>query len=276
MSSLIHGDCLNKLQAIPPDSVQLVMTSPPYAQARGHDYGGTAPEDYTEWFLPIAKELQRVLSPRGSFILNIKEGAPGGERSTYVIELILAMRREQGWHWVEEYIWHKTNAVPGKWKTRFRDSWERLIHFTNTMDFDMYQDEVMVPTAESTLRRTNSPTGKDFNRNKSLSGSGLRTGGHGHWVGRTMCYPSNVLVGAPITHNTGHSAAYPEYLPSFFIRLFSKEGDMVLDPFAGSGTTLAAAKKLGRRWTGVEKEWEYVKLAEERLEKTPESLFSHE
>ena len=81
-----------------------------------------------EWFLPIADELQRVLKPTGTFVLNIKERVVKGERHTYVLELILAMR-QRGWLWTEEFIWHKKNCYPGKWPNRFRDAWERLLQF---------------------------------------------------------------------------------------------------------------------------------------------------
>ncbi len=97
------------------------------------------------WFLPIAKELLRVLKPTGTFVLNIKEKVVESERSTYVLELILAMKK-QGWLWTEELIWHKKNSYPGKWPNRFRDSWERLLQFNKTKKFNMYQEEVMVPT----------------------------------------------------------------------------------------------------------------------------------
>jgi len=123
------GDCLDILPRIESDSVDLIVTSPPYADQRKHTYGGVSPDHYVEWFEPITAELKRVLKPKGSFILNIKERVVNGERHTYVLDLIVAMRR-QGWRWTEEYIWHKKNCYPGKWPTRFRDAWERCLHFT--------------------------------------------------------------------------------------------------------------------------------------------------
>ena len=128
-SKLIHGDCQLVLPTLPDQSFDLIITSPPYADQRSHTYGGISPDNYVEWFLPISYELLRVLKPTGSFILNIKERVVNGEHHTYVLELILAMRR-QGWLWTEEYIWHKKNCYPGKWPNRFRDAWERCLHFT--------------------------------------------------------------------------------------------------------------------------------------------------
>lgn len=132
IGNTVHlGDCRDVLHAYDDNSVSLIITSPPYADQRASTYGGVNPDKYVEWFLPRSAEFLRVLRPDGSFILNIKEKAINGERHTYVLELILAMRK-QGWYWTEEYIWHKRNCFPGKWPNRFRDAWERCLHFTKS------------------------------------------------------------------------------------------------------------------------------------------------
>ena len=122
-TDLYLGDCLEVLANFEADSFDLIMTSPPYADRRTKTYGGVNPDEYVNWFMPRAEEFLRVLKPSGTFVLNIKEKAVDGERHTYVIELILEMRR-QGWLWTEEFIWHKKNSYPGKWPNRFRDAWE--------------------------------------------------------------------------------------------------------------------------------------------------------
>ncbi|MDZ4122512.1 MAG: DNA methyltransferase, partial [Candidatus Cloacimonadaceae bacterium] len=101
---LYLGDALEVLKQLPEDSIDLIVTSPPYADSRINTYGGIKPDRYNEWFLPICDELLRVLKPTGTFILNIKEKAIEGERHTYVIEMILEMRK-RGWLWTEEFIW---------------------------------------------------------------------------------------------------------------------------------------------------------------------------
>ena len=121
-TDIFFGDCKEQLKLISDNSVDLIVTSPPYADQRKQTYGGINPDNYVEWFLPISEQLLRVLKPSGTFILNIKEKVVNGERSTYVIELILQMRK-QGWLWTEEFIWHKKNSYPGKWPNRFRDEW---------------------------------------------------------------------------------------------------------------------------------------------------------
>lgn len=110
-AKILLGDCKKVLKTLEDNSVDLIVTSPPYADSRSGTYGGIKPDKYVEWFLPITAELLRVLKPSGTFILNIKEKVVDGERHTYVIELILEMRK-QGWLWTEEFIWHKKIAIP--------------------------------------------------------------------------------------------------------------------------------------------------------------------
>jgi site-specific DNA-methyltransferase (adenine-specific) len=260
---LIEGDCLEEMQDIAPGSVNLIMTSPPYADQRKNTYGGVSPDKYIEWFMPIADEMQKVLSPTGTLILNIKEKVTNGERNTYVLELILEMRKH-GWLWTEEYIWHKKNAAPGKWPNRFRDSWERLLQFNKCKKFDMYQDEVMIPRGEWGKTRLAKPSKRDHYRTENSTNSGFGSM-RSNWANREFVYPTNVLHLACETGNQNHSAVYPLSLPTWFIKLFTKEGDTVLDPFMGSGTTGQAASQLKRHFIGIEKHEDYYQVAKYRL-----------
>ena len=265
VDSIIHGDCLSVLRQFQNETIQLIVTSPPYADSRKKTYGGVHVSKYVEWFLPISAELLRVLAPNGSFVLNIKEKVMDGERHTYVLDLILAMRR-QGWIWTEEYIWHKKNCYPGKWPNRFRDAWERCLHFTKTKRFQMFQDAVRVPTgqwAETRLRRL-SVTDKRRDESKVLSGFGKNIS---NWIGRELAYPTNVLHMATECGNRNHSAAYPIDLPEWFVKLFTKENDLVLDPFVGSGTTALACLELQRHFVGIEIQEKYHRQAIEAIQK---------
>ena len=214
--------------------------------------------------LPISAELLRVLKPTGTFILNIKEKVVNGERSTYVMELILAMRK-QGWLWTEEFIWHKKNSYPGKWPNRFRDAWERLLQFNKSKKFAMYQEEVMVPMGDWAKSRLKNLSETDKYRDNSKVGSGFGKN-ISNWIGRDKAYPTNVLHLATECNNKKHSAAFPEELPQWFIKLFTQEGDTVLDPFAGSGTTLFVAERMGRNAIGVELMDEYYQMIKEQIE----------
>lgn len=264
-NKLILGDCLDVLKKLPSASVDLIITSPPYADSRKKTYGGISPDEYTDWFLKRALELKRVLKPEGSFILNIKEKVVDGQRHPYVLNLILGMQN-QGWLWTEEYIWHKKNSYPGKWSNRFRDSWERCLHFNKQKKFKMYQESVMVPMgdwAKSRLKNL-SETDKRRDISKVESGFGKNIS---NWLDRKMAYPTNVLHLATECGNKNHSAAFPKTLPSWFIKLFTELDDVVLDPFAGSGTSCVAAKELGRNYVGIEIKKEYCDLAETNIKK---------
>ncbi len=268
------GDCREVLKKIPDNSVDLIFTSPPYADQRKKTYGGVSPDEYVDWFLPISKELLRVLKPTGTFALNIKEKVVNGERSTYVLELILEMRK-QGWLWTEEFIWHKKNSYPGKWPNRFRDAWERILQFNKNKKFNMYQEAVMVPIGDWAKNRLKNLSERDKIRDESRVGSGFGKN-ISNWIGRTKVYPSNVIHLATECSNKNHSAAFPEGLPEWFIKLFTKKGDTVLDPFMGSGTTIFVAQKMERNAIGIEIVPEYFKLVEDKInyiEKLP--LFSN-
>ncbi|MBI4473006.1 MAG: site-specific DNA-methyltransferase [Acidobacteria bacterium] len=259
VNCIICGDCASELKKLPANCIDLVFTSPPYADCRKSTYGGIHPDHYADWLLPITAELLRVLKSTGSFVLNIKEKTVNGERHTYVIDSILGMRR-QGWLWTEEYIWHKRNCYPGKWPNRFRDAWERCLHFTKHRHFAMYQDAVRVPMGNWKHARLRKLSDTDKRRDESKVGSGFGKN-ISNWVGREMAYPTNVLHLATECSNRSHSAAFPEALPTWFIRLLTRPGDLVLDPFLGSGTTALAAAKLGRNYVGIEIREDYCELA---------------
>ncbi len=249
-ADIYHGDCREILKELDDNSVDLIVTSPPYADARKNVYGGVHPDEYVHWFLPITEQMLRVLKPSGTFILNIKERVVNGERHTYVMELILNMRK-QGWLWTEEFIWHKKNSYPGKWPNRFRDAWERLLQFNKNRKFKMYQEAVMVPMGDWAKSRLNNLSDNDRIRDISRVGSGFGKN-VSNWINRKMAYPTNVLYMATECNNKKHSAAFPESLPEWFIKLFTKEYDIVLDPFMGSGTTIFTANRMQRNSIGID------------------------
>jgi len=269
-NQILLGDCEQVLKSLPDSCVDLIFTSPPYADQRKTTYGGIKPDDYVDWFLPKANEFFRVLKPKGTFILNIKERVVNGERHPYVIELILKMR-EYGWLWTEEFIWHKKNSYPGKWPNRFRDNWERLLQFNKHRKFNMYQEAVMIPVGDWAKDRLSNLSETDKKRDESRVGSGFGKN-ISHWVGRDRVYPNNVLYLATECGNRNHSAAFPIELPTWFIKLFTSPKDTVLDPFIGSGTTAVAAVQLGRNYIGIDTEKDYIEISKERVSNTQISL----
>lgn len=264
LDRIIHGDSLTTLKSLPDSYINAIFTSPPYADNRKKTYKGIPIKEYVNWFLPVSSELKRVLTNDGTFILNIKERTQDGQRQTYVLELILEMKK-QGWLWTEEYIWHKKNCYPGKWPNRFRDAWERCLQFNKQKNFKMYQEAVMVPIGDWSKKRLSKPSETDLMRDESKVGSGFGKN-VSNWLGKKLVYPTNVLHLATECANRGHSASFPLLLPTWFIKLFTQEEDIVLDPFIGSGTTAIACLDLNRHYIGIEAMSNYYKLAQESIE----------
>ncbi len=274
INKILEGDCLEICKRLPDNSIDLIVTSPPYADARKWHYGGIHPDEFANWLLERTEEFLRILKPNGTFILNIKEKVFQGERHTYVIETILGMRR-QGWLWTEEFIWHKKNCYPGKWPNRFRDAWERCLQFNKNKKFKMFQESVMVPIgdwAENRLKKLGkNDTIRYESRTNSKYGKNIS-----NWIGRKLAYPTNVLYLHTECSNKSHSAVFPVALPEWFIKLFTKKDDIVLDPFGGSGTTAIAAIRLNRNFILIDINPDFCKLAEERIRNEQKNQRQHQ
>jgi site-specific DNA-methyltransferase (adenine-specific) len=256
-------ECLAMLRVMETSFVDLVITSPPYAERRKKAYGGVAADKYVEWFLPISEQILRVTKPTGSFVLNVKESVDGGERQTYVLELVLALRK-QGWLWVEEFIWHKTNPFPTGNKKRLKDGFERCYHFAKTKGFKFFPNAVR---AKSTSKWAgDSEQRKNKGAYATTNGSGMNMSAR---IVGDLVRPSNVVTMPSSSINIDHPAVYPVELPEFFVKLTTEPGDLVLDPFMGSGSTALAARGLGRRYEGVECSEDYLFLCAKRLARTP-------
>ncbi|MDP2278603.1 MAG: site-specific DNA-methyltransferase, partial [Nitrospirota bacterium] len=191
-----------------------------------------------------------------------------------VIELILEMRK-QGWFWTEEFMWHKKNCYPGKWPNRFRDSWERLLQFNKSKKFNMCQDAVMVPMGDWAKTRLRNLSETDMIRDNSRVGSGFGKK-IANWLNKDKAYPTNVLHIATECSNRNHSAVFPEALPEWFMKLFTKEGDWVLDPFMGSGTTTRVANRLKRNSIGIDIAKEYYNMVKDEASNYKDMLLFEE
>lgn len=270
MKKIILGECLDVLKGLDDSSVDLIITSPPYADRRKNIYGGLSEDKYVEWFLPIAKEIFRVMKPSGSFLLNIKPHTNKGERSLYVFDLILSLKRELGFKFVDEFCWTK-NAFPGKLTGRFKNGFEPVYHFTKSDPKEITFNPLACGTPikpESIARTFRKQCGAPKN------GSGMTGMNTTNIRNLTHSRPSNVInvnnVSNQFSDKQKHPATFPEGLVEFFVKSFSNEGDVVLDPFAGSGTTGIVSKKLNRGFVMIDQVEEYVELMNDRIKKMDE------
>ena len=288
---LICGDCRDRgviARLFDGAKANVVITSPPYATQRQYDpssgFAPVPPEKYVAWYCDVAAAIESVLASDGSYFLNIKAHAEEGERHTYVMDLVLAHKRQWGWRFVDEFCWRKTDdGVPGGWSNRFKNAWEPIYHFSRERKIKFRPRAVAHWSDDCFDYSPDNP--------KSTSGSGLLGTGprgaaadkgknHAAWQttrrnaddleGRHggLARPSNVIEAKTESSQGNHSAPFPRAIPEFFIKAFSDAGDVIFDPFSGSGTTLVAAGLLDRAGYGVEISPAYCDVILRRLQET--------
>lgn len=262
---IIHGDARKVLRQFSNGEFNLIVTSPPYADARAKHYDSISVNDFPDFILSFHDEWWRVLADDGSLIINIKDKVVNGVRNRYVWKTIMALS-DKGWLSIDDYLWLKPNAMPGYWPNRLRDEWEYCFHFTKQKKFKMHQNAVRQPIGNWAEKRLADLNGKSAIRHNSENDSGfgrdLRK-----WKDKDTVLPGNVIKVPLVGKNMGHPAVFPIGLPEFFIKLFTSEGDKVLDPFAGSGTTGIAALDLNRNAVLIDSNEKYIEVMENRLHK---------
>jgi site-specific DNA-methyltransferase (cytosine-N4-specific) len=285
------GDSLALLQALPTNSVNLVVTSPPYALHFKKAYGNENKDRYVAWFLPFAKEIQRVLTEDGSFVLNIggsyNQGTP--TRSIYHFKLLIALVEEIGFHLAQECFWYNPAKmpVPAEWVTvrriRVRDSVEYVWWLSKTpnpkasnLNVLKEYSEDMIRLNRNGVRETVRPSGHVIRTSFDKIGAGgsippnvteaqfdipesmMKMGNNAaNDLYTKRCKDEGVKI---------HPARFPALLPKFFIKLLTDPSDLILDPFAGSLTAGAVAEGLDRRWIAGESVEEYLKAGIFRFE----------
>ena len=268
---LICGDCTDAAtvaRVMGGEKANGVFTSPPYAEQRASTYGGIPADVYVDWWEAIQANVRAHIADDGSFFVNIKPHVEDGERVLYVLDLVLAMKRRFEWRFVEEFCW-KRNAVPGGWERRFPNGFEPIYQFSVLAEHKVDRKSVLAPYKESTIKRYEQAK-KSGETSKGRVSSATGSGFSKNWDRITEiadaqggAVPPNVIE-TSLTNNVDHPAAFPVGLPSFFIKAFSDENDIWLEPFSGSGTTLIACEQLSRRCRAVEISPGYVAVALER------------
>ena len=286
---ILHGDCFDLIKEQPDNSVDLVITSPPYADIvnYGKNISIKKPQEYCDWLLPLFNDIQRVLKPSGSFILNINDNCKNGLRNPFIYELIYRSQKETKLKFYDTYIWHKMNGIPNGGKKRFRNTTEFIFHFVkNQKELKFYMDRVLREPAESYQERKKHPwiikthgeviDGKRI-KNKSinyLTGNTNKTK-EGYELPKTkrtlpdLVRPDNVFrfhtAGYARDNHIKHPAPYHRQLPEYFIKFLTDEGDVVLDPFAGIGTTGLPCKDMNRKFIGYELNEKYCDFGNKRI-----------
>ena len=264
-ATIYHGDCAEVIASLPDESVDCVVTSPPYAEQRATTYGGIPEADYPQWTALWMEPLKRVLKPRGSVIINIRPHVHKGKISDYTLNTRLLLRT-CGWAEIEELIWFKPGSPPMGRVDRPRRSWESLHWFG--LSGDVWCD----PKANGTQseRVGMEKSGRAYRHGWAhLSGASetLKKG-----VARSIDVATVPFDTAPDSPDTSHPAVYPYKLPAWCIRLVCPPGGTVLDPFSGSGTTGVAAVKEGRSYLGIDVAEEYAAMSARRVAKEPDTL----
>jgi hypothetical protein len=245
--------------------VNVAFTSPPYASQRTYDessgFKPIPPAEYVDWFRDVAANVRAVLADDGSWFVNIKEHCDDGQRSLYVKDLTIAHVRQWAWMFVDEFAWTR-GGVPGTWPNRFKNGWEPVFHFAPAAGI-RFRPEAVGHASDDVFHEGGRVSGTNRTGN---------VGWHGGDVERIqgVALPNNVvdIHPSPATMaGADHSAAFPVGLPAFFIKAYSDPGDIVYDPFLGSGSTLVAAQQNGRAGYGCEISPGYVDVALRRVQK---------
>lgn len=271
LGAAYEGDALELIRHVPDESVQAIVTSPPFALKRKKAYGNPPQDEYIEWFLGFAKEFRRVLREDGSLVIEIGGSWTPGQptRSIYEFELLVALVKQAEFHLAEEFFWFNRAKLPGpaQWVTIER------IRVKDAVNPIWWLGKSERPKADN--RRVLKPYGKD---QKRLFQKGYNDGKRpsGHVIGPRFsvdnggAIPPNVIEVANTRSfddyqeycrdhgHTIHPARFPKEIPEFFIKFLTEPKDLVLDPFGGSNMTGAVAEELGRKWLTFEQDGRYL------------------
>jgi site-specific DNA-methyltransferase (cytosine-N4-specific) len=274
MGAAYVGESIELLRGLEDASIDLIMTSPPFALQRKKEYGNEDEEAYVDWLLQFSSELWRVLKDTGSLVIDLggayRQGRP--VRSLYNYRVLIRLCDEHGWHLAEEFFWFNPSKLPSpiewvnKRKIRAKDAVNTIWWLSKT-DFPKADvRRVLAPYSER-MKKLIEDSENYYTPKKRPSGHDISSQ-FGRDNGGSI--PSNLLQipnsesnsaylrYCKLVGTTGHPARFPIKLPEFFVEFLTVENDKVLDIFAGSNTTGAAAEGLGRRWIAFERERRYL------------------
>lgn len=267
--TILNGDSRQELKSYA-DKADLIVTSPPYADARTKHYDSIHPDNFVEWFLTFHEPFFNALKPEGSLVINIKDKVVDGVRHRYVWHTIEALCK-QGWYSIDDYVWHKPNPMPGYWPTRLRDGWEYCFHLSKSKRPYMNQEAVKIPIGDWAGSRLKTLGKNDTSRQNSSTESGFGRD-ISKWVDKNTVLPTNVISVPLVGKNKGHPAVFPIEIPTFFIKLLCPENGLVIDPFGGSGSTGVAALLNKRDSILIDNNSEYCQIAFQRLKDEAEAV----
>lgn len=268
INTIHKGSCFDLAKDIPRNSIDLVITSPPYSDIKkyGEGFQPLHPDNYVDWIFPLFKELEKSIKSSGSIVFNIDDKCYKKLRHTYIFDLILKINNETNLKLYDYYFWEKESFLPNGGITRVNHNIEWLLHFVIDKDKVKWNmDSVREPYSEGSLKRFKSKikkydTDKDgiknFKNNKKHD-----INEKGKLPSCILRFPTNA-----ITKGNKHPAPFHRDLPIWFIKALTDKGDLVLDPFMGSGTTACAAIEMGRNWMGFELNQEYIDIAYEYID----------
>lgn len=291
MSEFICGECLEEMKKMPNESIDFIFTSPPYAD-QIKDYGTTGvkikPSEFDNWFLPRAQEMYRILKETGSFVLNINDKLDGKYQSIYVFKLIVLLVEQVGFHLVRDYIWHNPATPPNVFSRgtmgRTKKSHEYCLWFSKSDKWTFNMDAIRKPYSSRMLELFQAAPQGDRNENSRPSRHNFDLSRP--WKDHGGADPGSVITISNTSSNDtfhqlckqfgiNHPARFPEALVEFFIKAGTNEGDMVLDPFSGSGTTAVVAHRLGRDFKCIEINPDYDDMAQKwfEVENSSEAIY---
>jgi len=272
------GDSLDLMRQIPDQSINLVMTSPPFALKRKKEYGNVDAREYVDWFLPFAEQMQRILVEDGSIVIDIGgtwiKGQP--TRSLYHFKLVIALVEELGLHLAQEFYWYNPAKLPSpaEWVTvrriRAKDAvntvwWLSKSPYPKASNKNVLREysDSMKSLLKNGYRAKKRPSGHDISENFNQDRGGA--------------IPPNLIELANTDSNSGylqmcrqngvkpHPARFPHGLPEFFIKFLTDPGDFIVDPFAGSVITGEVCENLERYWLAFEIQKDYLEASKYRF-----------